>query len=129
MRALAVLFVMVLLNSGCAHRAPSTDAVGDVGAQPSASSTPSRGKRSDAKSSYLVPASEGRGTVASVQTLLRFVVLDYGLQPLPPVDQRLGVYRSGQKVGELKVTGPALNSTIVADLIAGEAKAGDEVSP
>lgn len=67
------------------------------------------------------------GRVASINPALRFVVLDFSLNPLPAVGQQLSVYRRGQKVGEVKVTGPELNSNLVADLVAGEAQPGDEV--
>jgi hypothetical protein len=67
------------------------------------------------------------GKVAKVNVPLRFVVVDFGMDLLPAVDQRLGVYRQGQKVGELKITGPAMQTNIVADLVTGEAAEGDEV--
>jgi hypothetical protein len=66
------------------------------------------------------------GTLVSVDTKLRFVVADFGFNPLPTVGQRLGVYRQRQKVGELKVTGPVRESTVVADILSGEARVGDE---
>jgi hypothetical protein len=43
------------------------------------------------------------------------------------IDQRLNVYRGGLKVGELIVTGPQREDSIVADVTAGEARTGDEV--
>ena len=67
------------------------------------------------------------GSVFSVNRTLRFVVLDFGFKPLPAVEQRLSVYRQGQKVGEVKISGPVLNNHLVADLVAGEAQPGDEV--
>jgi hypothetical protein len=38
----------------------------------------------------------------------------------------MNLYRRGLKVGEVKVTGPAREDNIVADLVAGEAEVGDE---
>ena len=67
------------------------------------------------------------GKVAKVNVPLRFVVLDFGLDRLPALDQRLSVYRQGLKVGELKVTGPVMLNNIVADVVTGEANEGDEV--
>jgi hypothetical protein len=69
------------------------------------------------------------GKVASVNTTLRFVVLDFTFKKQPVLEQRLGIYRQGQKVGEVKVTGPERRGNIVADLVAGEAQVGDEVRP
>jgi hypothetical protein len=67
------------------------------------------------------------GTVVSVNPALRFLVMDFPVRKLPVLDQRLNVYRNGQKVGEVKVTGPARETTIAGDIIAGAAQVGDEV--
>jgi hypothetical protein len=67
------------------------------------------------------------GKVAAVNTSSRFVVLNFTLNRPPALQQRLNVYRGTLKVGEVKVTGPEMNGNIVADLMAGEAQAGDEV--
>jgi len=64
--------------------------------------------------------------VASVNSRLKFVVLDFSLSPLPFLDQKLFVYRGEQKVAELKVTGPVRGSNVGADIVAGEAQQGDE---
>jgi hypothetical protein len=69
------------------------------------------------------------GKVATVNSALRFVVLNFTLNRPPELQQKLGVYRGTLKVGEVKVTGPEMNGNIVADLTAGEAQAGDEVRP
>jgi hypothetical protein len=73
------------------------------------------------------PLNELSGRIASVNAALRFAVLDFHLAQLPSVDQRLAVFRQGQKVGEVKVTGPVRDHNIVADIVAGEAQIGDEV--
>lgn len=67
------------------------------------------------------------GRVASVNPTLRFVVMDFPLRRMPALEQRLNVYRNSQKVGEVKVTGPSLDTTIAGDIITGEAQIGDEV--
>lgn len=67
------------------------------------------------------------GRVASVNPTLRFVVMDFPLRKMPALEQRLNVYRNGQKIGEVKVTGPSLDTTIAGDIITGEAQIGDEV--
>ena len=58
---------------------------------------------------------------------LRFVVMDFPLRRTPALEQRLNVYRDGQKVGEVKVSGPARDTTIAGDVMVGEARVGDEV--
>jgi hypothetical protein len=43
------------------------------------------------------------------------------------IEQQLVLYRQGQKIGEVKVTGPQQDDNIIADVLSGEAEAGDEV--
>jgi hypothetical protein len=65
--------------------------------------------------------------IASVNEKLRYVIVDFtnSRQPIP--DERLGVYRVGEKVAEIKISGPYRNTTVAADIVAGEVKYGDEV--
>ena len=74
----------------------------------------------------VTPESAPTGKVELVNTTGRFVTLRFPLGRLPAVEQRLGIYRRGIKVGEAKVTGPQREDRIVADLVAGEAEVGDE---
>jgi hypothetical protein len=67
------------------------------------------------------------GKVASINANLRFVVIDFSLSRVPELEQRLSVYRQGQKVGEVKISGPTINQNTVADIVTGEAQLGDEV--
>ena len=75
----------------------------------------------------IIPVTSSTGVVATVNEPLRFVVLDYALATLPQIDQVLFLYRRGQKVAQVKVTGPARGQTIAADIVEGSAEAGDEV--
>ena len=74
-----------------------------------------------------VPGNNGR--VSVVREDLRFIVIDYGPNKLPPLDQRLNVYRGDQKVGEVKISGPYLGTTVAADITRGSAQYGDIVRP
>jgi hypothetical protein len=67
------------------------------------------------------------GRVASINPGLRFVVVDFSLNRVPAVGDRLSVFRQGIKVGEVKISGPQLNNNITADVILGEVQPGDEV--
>jgi hypothetical protein len=67
--------------------------------------------------------------IASVNEKLRFVVVDFTNSRQPTIDEKLGVYRVGEKVAEIKVSGPYRNTTVAADIVAGEVKYGDEVKP
>ena len=53
----------------------------------------------------------------SANATARFVVISYPLTTIPRESQRLNVYRSGLKVGEVKVTGLRQESNIVADMV------------
>ena len=67
------------------------------------------------------------GTVVSVNPAARFAVLRFAPGQLPPLEQRMSVYRQGLKVAELKISGPQRDIHTVADVLAGECRAGDEV--
>jgi hypothetical protein len=75
----------------------------------------------------LLPDPAVVGRVVSVNPALRFVVMDFGLRRLPAVEQRLNVYREGRKIGEVKVTGPVVETAIAGDITAGTVELGDEV--
>jgi hypothetical protein len=59
----------------------------------------------------------------------RFVVLQFPVGRMATLETRLNVYRFGLKVGEVKVTGPQSNDNIIADIVNGEARVGDEARP
>ena len=86
-------------------------------------------KEAKAQAPAATAINEPAGKIASVNPALRFVVIDFGLNRVPQTDQRLGIYRQGQKVGEIKISNQARNSIIAADITAGEAQVGDEVRP
>ncbi len=67
------------------------------------------------------------GRVAAVNPALRFVVLDFPPGSLPQVDRRMDVFRNGRRIGEVKITGPARDTNIAADISEGEAAINDEV--
>lgn len=58
---------------------------------------------------------------------MRFVVIAFPVGQMPGLDQRMTVFRSGMKVGEVRITGPQRDDKIVADLMSGNAADGDEV--
>ena len=65
--------------------------------------------------------------VAWYDSAAQCVVLSFSSGQLPKMDQTLFLYRNGLKVGEVKITGPQSDNNIVADLVTGDAQAGDEV--
>ena len=92
----------------------------------SGAGAPARGA---AQSRTLTPVIEPIGHVVVVRSDLRFVVIDFFLSQTPKVDQHLGIYRDGRKVGDVKVSEQNNVSFVAADIVAGEAKVGDEVRP
>ncbi|MGA3268363.1 MAG: hypothetical protein ABSE16_16250 [Verrucomicrobiota bacterium] len=56
----------------------------------------------------------------------RFVVLTFPVGQMPKLEQTLYLYHAGLKVAQVIVTGPQQDNNIVADLVSGEAQAGDE---
>src|SRR5664280_1248540 len=77
---------------------------------------------------WIVTPEEGvDGKVAWVNSNLQFVVVTFPIGRTPGPDRRLNVYRKGLKVGEIKITGPQREDSVVGDLIAGEAQSGDTV--
>jgi hypothetical protein len=58
---------------------------------------------------------------------LKFVVLDYSYEPMPPVETRLSVFRSNSRIGLIKVTGPVKDGSVVAIILEGSPRVGDIV--
>lgn len=75
----------------------------------------------------VTPGNTLTGKVARYNDAGRFTVLDFPLGHTPQAEQRMFVYRRGLKVGEVKISEWQRENLIVADLITGEAQAGDEV--
>ena len=65
--------------------------------------------------------------VVSVNTIGRFVVLNFPSGQLPKLQSSVFLYRAGLKVAEIKITGPQDGNNTVGDVISGEANAGDNV--
>ena len=122
MRVFCIVMLAAWLESGCS--------TAGSGGPASSARTPSRSASSSGPTS---PEVGGRlddrvqGKVIQLNPTLRFVVMDFPLRRMPALEQRLNVYRDGQKVGEVKVSGPARDTTIAGDVMVGEARVGDEV--
>jgi len=123
----AVLFFALLL-AGCAMSKPdpTASAIQTKTARSSKPTAAGRGQKAASKPEVTLDEAV-LGTVVSVNPALRFLVMDFPVRKLPVLEQRLNVYRNGQKVGEVKVTGPGRDTTIAGDIMVGEAQVGDEV--
>jgi hypothetical protein len=107
--ALGVAFLAV----GCAHKEPAP--AKPAAAKPSAP--------------VITPDLRPLGQVATVNLEGRFAVLSFENSPMPTLNEQLGIYRGGAKVGEVKITGPQKENNVVADIVAGEPRVHDEVKP
>jgi hypothetical protein len=122
------MLTLALMLSGCAwvgrhlpwhHSSPAT---------PAATATAQPEKAHPAKSKNIVTADESLiAKVLTVNTVGQFVVLNYPAGHLPKLDQHLFLYRNGLKTAEVKVVGPQQDTCIVADILSGDAQAGDTV--
>src|SRR6266702_2369290 len=118
MRPLLILCAALVL-SGCFGRR-TTGPQNSDGAFASVGANPGNQK-------LVIPENSVVGKVAFVNTAARFVVLNFPIGHLPVIEQHLNIYRSGLKVGEVKVTGPQYDDNVVADLLAGDSEIGDQV--
>jgi hypothetical protein len=80
-----------------------------------------------AQTQIVTPDDSLAARVVSVNTVGRFVVLNFPEGRMPKLDQHMYLYRAGLKSAEVKVAGPQQDTSIVADLVAGDAMVGDTV--
>jgi hypothetical protein len=71
-----------------------------------------------------LPAS---GRIHDVVAGSRFVIVDYTLGGMPALHSVVHVYRGGEKVGELRLSGPERNGFVAADILNGFIQVDDEV--
>ena len=118
-----LIFCLAVALTGCAgKKTPSTRS---APRHPAASPPPAAAPSTN-QTQVVRPENALAGKVALVNPAARFVVLSFPFGRMAAIDNRLTLYRRGVKVGEVKITGPARENTIVADLVAGKAEVGDE---
>ena len=121
MRVLAhgCLVVLSLPLAGCAHKFEG----------PAGSGSPARPPQKDQATPKITEVLGNAlvGKVESVYAVGRFVILSFPIGVMPSLDQRLFVYRGPAKVGEVKVSGPRHEDRIVADIMEGDCRPGDDV--
>lgn len=116
------VLLAALVAAGCASKTTPRPAAGPPTAAARASAVPA----APASTAAVAPGGPLVGRVASVNPNGRFVVISFPIGALPAADRPLSVYRAGLKVGELKVTRWQLDNLVVADIVAGECRPGDE---
>ncbi|HEY1169994.1 MAG TPA: hypothetical protein VGH19_01375 [Verrucomicrobiae bacterium] len=129
-----VVLLAVVLSSGCAskskqveEKSPFMDRTSDVAVSAAPPAEKSTRKNKDDGKPEIAPANAIAGKVVMVNDALRYVVVDFGFGRLPQPEQRLGVYRAGNKVAEIKISSQPRNSNYAADIITGTIAIGDEV--
>jgi hypothetical protein len=125
--------LLLIAGTGCIHRKPKGPP-GQYSAVPGltdvAPAQPQAAVTSNPKANTqptITPENVMVGKIKSVNTSGRFVILSFPPGQLPSPDQVFGVYRRGQKVGEIKTTSERLNDLVVADIADGDAAEGDDV--
>lgn len=128
---IVILLTGVVLGGGCAGngKAKFDPSVAKVGGAESGSRLPGAEGETTGKSPDLIITPEHTlvGKVVRYHEAGRFVVLDFPLGQLPKAERRMFIYRDGLKVGEVKINAWQREQYIVADLVAGEARQGDDV--
>ncbi|HSY43857.1 MAG TPA: hypothetical protein VK811_08085 [Candidatus Acidoferrum sp.] len=124
---LSLLALAVMLSSsGCAwikrhtpwhHQAATTS-----------KTTPTTQATSTNQNQMIVTPDESLAAkVLKVNTVGRFVILNFPQGKMPKLDQHMFLYRAGLKTAEVKIVGPQQDTSIVADIISGDAQEGDTV--
>ncbi len=117
MRLSTVAAVLVLLGGGCSSAPkPNTGALSAAGNSRGTNGVPA-----------IRPLGGTIGRVIQVNVPLRFVVLDFSLNPLPTFGQRLELVRNGEVAGMVKVSSFHRGTSVVADLVEGNAAVDDWV--
>lgn len=107
-----------LLLAGCAHHKPA--------AQPAPPVSPAPETSKAVAKPVIKPDLQVTGQIAMVNAQAHFVVINFPPGPVPQPGQHLNVYRNGQKVGEVAVTGPQREYDTVADIVTGDIQVHDE---
>jgi len=77
----------------------------------------------------ITPDLRPMGHVQMVNTSGHFVVVSFANGFMPDVEDKLGVFRDGSKIGEIKITGPQREYNIAAEILSGDPQVQDEVKP
>ncbi len=118
----AALAVMLMVCAGCAGKKRTTPEFG-----PARTASTGQTNLALATRPIITPDTGVAGKVVAFNATGRFAVVNFPVGHLPAADQHLFVYRQGLKVGELRADKMQMGENAVADLLTGEAQAGDEV--
>ena len=117
------MLALAVMLAGCARILPHAN--GNSPTPPSA--TTAKPAPVAAPKIVITPDVSLTAKVISVNSVGRFVVLNFPGGQLPKLQQTLFLYHAGLKTAEVKITGPQTDDNIIADLVSGEAQVGDIV--
>jgi hypothetical protein len=122
------VWLAMLVAVSCARetRVPAANPAATPPGAPATGEPPAE-PRDDTRYPQVTPVTPVQGRVVFLNPRLRFVIVDFAFHRPPRLEQRLGVFRAGRRVGEVRISGPADGTTIVADVMSGEAAVGDLV--
>lgn len=103
--ALWSALMISLLLAGCAASRPA----------PAVAESPAR----------FAPDERLHGRIATVNETGQFVVVDFNVGALPPLETRMNIYRADEVVGVIRLTGPVRENLVAGDILAGRAAVGD----
>jgi hypothetical protein len=75
----------------------------------------------------VTPFGSAVGRITSVNQQVMIAVISFPVGQVPAAGGRYSIFRSGQKVGELKLSEETADTLRVADITSGSAQIGDEV--
>lgn len=114
LRATAACLMLATVLAGCLGRGTSASSRSVIQPQPdSVEPAPSQ-------------FGPGPAKVVSVNSELRFVVIDFSSRLMPAVGTRLNVYRGDKNIGAVQITEPVRARLATADIVQGEVHVGDE---
>ncbi len=120
-----LLFALALTLPGCAWT--KRQFTWHHSAKVAKPAKPAKAAPQKAAPTIVTPDESLAAKVLTVNTVGRFVVLNFPEGRMPKLDQHLFLYRSGLKTAEVKVVGPQQDTSIVADILSGDAQPGDTV--
>jgi hypothetical protein len=112
------ILVAAVSLSGCAWFKHQTTA---SAAKPASATAPAQAQI------IVTPDESLAAKVVSVNTVGRFVVLNFPEGQMPKLQEQLFLYRGGLKSAVVKAVGPQEETRIVADIVSGDAQVGDTV--
>lgn len=125
--ASSVVVVTALFLAGCASPEPKFAEVPGITNNSTTDTAPAATTTAPAKAAVVKPSDALIGRVVSANARGRFAILNFPINRMPALEEKMFIYRDGLKIGELRISGPQKDDNIVADVLTGEARGGDEV--